>query len=88
MGFSIPSKAQKNDSIQVLQAATEFVNAFNTFNWDKFRNSFTEDATMFHPFWEQAKRRTGRKEIEDTWLEVFPEFINNPKNDSLQIDPK
>jgi ketosteroid isomerase-like protein len=80
--------AQNKDSIAVVQAAENFVKAFNHFDWTTFRNSFTDDATMFHPFWEQGARRAGRKELEETWLEVFPEFLNNPNKETLQINPR
>jgi ketosteroid isomerase-like protein len=85
---SLNLKAQNKDSVAVLTAAEKFVKAFNYFDWPAFRNSFTDNATMFHPFWKQGTRRAGRKEVENTWLEVFPEFLNNPAKDSLQINPK
>jgi len=53
-----------------------------------FRNSFSSDATIFFPSWEEGKRRIGQKEIEETWLEIFPEFIDSTKKFELKIDPK
>lgn len=80
--------AQQHDSIQVKQAAERFVKAFNAFDWPTFKSCFTDDATMFHPTWEQARRRQGRKEIEATWLEVFPEFIDPANKRRLSITPR
>ncbi len=81
-------KAQQHDSIAVKQAAERFVKAFNSFDWDTFKSCFTDDASMFHPTWEQARRRQGRKEIEATWLEVFPEFIDSTNKERLNITPR
>jgi ketosteroid isomerase-like protein len=80
--------AQQHDSIQVKQAAERFVKAFNTFDWLTFKSCFTDDASMFHPTWEQARRRQGRKEIEATWLEVFPEFVDSTNKERLSIAPR
>ena len=85
---STAATAQTNDSIAVLKAAENFVTAFNQFKWEAFRSSFTNDATMFHPVWEQGKRRVGRQEIEATWIEVFPEFIDSTNAATLTISPK
>lgn len=81
-------QAQNNDSIAVMKAAENFVTAFNHFKWEAFRSSFTNDATMFHPVWEQGKRRAGKQEIEATWIEVFPEFIDSSNTATLHISPK
>lgn len=86
INFSL--KAQHKDSIAVMESVNNFVTAFNNFNWAPFRESFADDATMFHPYWSQARRIQGRQEIEKAWLTIFPEFgdINNSRK--LQISPK
>ena len=86
INFSL--KAQNKDSIDVMKSATNFVTAFNNFNWTAFRESFTDDATIFYPFWNQAKRVKGRQEMETTWLTIFPEFIDSANTRKLQISPK
>ncbi len=86
--FSISSKAQNKDSLNVINSVTNFVAAFNNFNWATFRASFTDDATMFHPFWSQPRRRRGRQEIETAWLAIFPEFVDANNTRRLQITPK
>ena len=85
---SLIVQGQTNDSLEVTKAAQNFVKAFINFDWKNFRNSFSSDATIFFPSWEEGKRRIGRKEIEDTWLEIFPEFIDSTKKFDLKIDPK
>lgn len=86
INFSL--KGQNKDSIAVMKSATNFVTAFNNFNWTAFRESFTDDATIFYPFWNQAKRVKGRQEIETAWLTIFPEFIDSTNTRKLQISPK
>ena len=84
----VSSKAQNKDSIAVMKSATNFVIAFNNFNWRAFKTSFTDDATIFYPFWNQARRVKGRQEMEATWLTIFPEFIDTANTKKLQINPK
>ena len=72
----INSKVQANDSLEVAKAAQKFLHAFNNLEWETFRNSFAPDATIFYPVWEEAKRRSGKNEIEVTWLKLFPEFTD------------
>ncbi|MBX2963736.1 MAG: nuclear transport factor 2 family protein [Cyclobacteriaceae bacterium] len=80
--------AQNKDSIAVMKSANNFVTAFNNFNWTAFRESFTDDATIFYPFWNQARRAKGRQEIETSWLTIFPEFVDSANTRKLQISPK
>ncbi len=80
--------AQSRDSIAVMKSATNFVTAFNNFNWNTFRESFADAATIFYPFWNQAKRVKCRQEIETNWLTIFPEFADTTNTRKLQISPK
>ena len=80
--------AHNKDSIAVMNSATRFVTAFNNFDWATFRTSFTDDATIFYPFWNQAKRLRGRQDIEAAWLTIFPEFADPQNARKLQISPK
>jgi ketosteroid isomerase-like protein len=86
INFSI--NAQNKDSIAVMESATDFVTAFNNFNWTTFRASFTDDATIFYPFWDQASRIEGRQELDSVWLTIFPEFIDTKNTRKLHINPK
>ena len=85
---SLIVQGQTNDSLEVTKATQNFVKAFIDFDWKNFRNSFSSDATIFFPGWEEGKRRIGQKEIEETWVELFPEFIDTTKKFDLKIDPK
>ena len=86
LSFSL--KAQSKDSISVMKSASNFVSAFNNFEWNTFRNSFTDEATIFYPSWDQAKRVKGRQEMETAWLTIFPQFADPTNTRKLQIDPK
>jgi ketosteroid isomerase-like protein len=80
--------AQNKDSIAVIKSVNNFVTAFNSFNWSAFKESFADDATVFYPFWNQARRIQGRQEIEKVWLTIFPEFGDVSNTGKLQISPK
>ncbi len=56
-------KAQNKDSIAVMKSVNNFVTAFNHFNWDSFRESFTDDATIFYPYWNQANGYKADKKL-------------------------
>lgn len=86
--FTFSLKAQNKDSLSVVKSATNFVTAFNNFNWIAFRESFSDDATIFYPFWNQARRIKGRQEFESAWLTIFPEFGDTNTTRKLQISPK
>ncbi|HRG09524.1 MAG TPA: nuclear transport factor 2 family protein [Cyclobacteriaceae bacterium] len=86
INFSL--SAQNKDSIAVIKSVNNFVTAFNSFNWSAFKESFTDDATIFYPFWNQARRIQGRQEIETSWLTIFPEFGDVSNTRKLQISPK
>lgn len=86
INFSL--NAQNKDSIAVINSTTNFVTSFNNFDWPTFRRSFTDDATIFYPFWNQAKRLRGRQDIEVAWLAIFPEFADPQNARKLQISPR
>ncbi len=85
---SVTVSAQHIDSVNVRKSVDNFVHAFNTLSWEAFRNSFTRDATIFFPDWEYANRRSGINEIENTWLQLFPEFKDAANTLTLNINPK
>ncbi len=88
LSISLNLNATNKDSVAVRKAATEFVTAFNTFDWPTFRKAFTDDATIFFPFWERARRVGGRTDFESAWTTIFPEFLDPNNKTRLQIDPK
>jgi len=55
---------------EVRQALSQFVQAFDNLDWDRFVSFFSEDATMFQPrgF---ARRAENKGEIESQFRQVF-----------------
>jgi len=51
----------------------EFISAFDNLEWDKFRNSFTDDATVFYPRG-AANRANGRAQFEEHFRLVFEQI--------------
>ena len=88
LALSSETTAQNQDSLAVIRTTEKFVKAFTSFDWLTFKNSFSDDATIFFPFWEQGKRKAGRQEVEAAWAEIFPEFIDTSKKFDLKIEPK
>lgn len=84
----IDLNAQNKDSVAVMQSTTDFVTAFNNLDWATFRASFTDDVTIYSPFWNQASRIEGRQEVEAFWLTIFPEFEDPENTRKLRISPR
>jgi ketosteroid isomerase-like protein len=64
-----PTKASKD----VTQALADFIQAFDNLDWDKFRLSFSDDATVFYPRG-VPDRAAGRAEFEKTFKVVFEQI--------------
>ena len=68
----MPSQSSaKNDSeAEVRATLAKFIQAFDNLEWDNFRGSFADTATVFHP--RQFPRRVeGRAGVEETFKQVF-----------------
>jgi ketosteroid isomerase-like protein len=59
------------DSPAVQKAADDWIGAFNNLEWENFRNSFSDDATVFLPFIQAPRRATGRAEVEALFKQFF-----------------
>lgn len=59
------------DSPAVQKAADDWIVAFNNLEWENFRNSFSDDATVFFPFIQAPRRATGRAEVEALFKQFF-----------------
>jgi hypothetical protein len=81
-------KSQNSDSLDVLITTQNFVKAFTSFDWKSFRNAFSSKASIFFPSWNQRDRKAGKKEIEATWTEMFPGFVDSTKRFDLKINPQ
>jgi ketosteroid isomerase-like protein len=84
-------KAPAADSAtqDVQAAAAAFVENFNNLDWEKFRLSFTDDATVFFPFPQFPRRATGRAEVEAIFKRFFDEARKRKAAPPyLNIEPK
>jgi ketosteroid isomerase-like protein len=70
---------------------SEFIQAFDNLDWDRFRNSFADDATVFYPR-EFPHRADGRAEFERTFQHVFEQIragrLRGPYMDLRPLDLK
>ena len=55
---------------EVRKTLSHFIQAFDNLDWDRFRASFADDATVFYPR-EFPNRANGREEYERTFRKVF-----------------
>jgi ketosteroid isomerase-like protein len=66
------AKPSQNEG-EVRAALHEFIQAFDNLDWEKFRLSFTDDATVFYPR-AFPERASGRMEFEKTFKRVFAQI--------------
>ena len=66
--------AANPDSLAVQRAAEAFIEAFNNLEWERFRRSFSDDATVFFPFSQVPRRANGRAEVEAVFKLFFDEL--------------
>jgi ketosteroid isomerase-like protein len=73
---------------EVRRFLSEFITAFDNLDWDKFRNAFADDATVFYPS-DRANRANGRMEVEEYFKHVF-ELIRagRSKGPYMDIQPR
>ena len=80
-GPATSQDAQGSEEKAVIQAAEDFVDAFNNLDWDRFDASWAEDATIFFPTEGQPRRIEGRSAILETFHSLFenvPEIEAEP----------
>jgi ketosteroid isomerase-like protein len=70
-GYGIASAENKMDEVELVAAS--FIDAFNDLDWERFRQFFAEDATVFFPFADTPRRASGKIEIEARFEEFFNE---------------
>jgi ketosteroid isomerase-like protein len=68
---ALPQAMAKDDKeAEVRAALAKFVQAFDNLDWETFRASFADNATVFHPR-QFARRVEGRAGVEETFKQVF-----------------
>ena len=71
--LSAQTPTSRTEESAVRTFLAEFISAFDNLEWDKFRNSFTDDATVFYPRG-AAKRANGRAQFEEHFRLVFEQI--------------
>lgn len=73
----------------VKKASEDFILAFNNLDWEKFRYSFSDEATVFFPFRQIPRRASGRTEVEMFFKKIFDELKKRKSEPPYQnIIPK
>jgi uncharacterized protein (TIGR02246 family) len=62
-----------SDEASVRQFLSDFIAAFDNLDWEKFRASFEDDATVFFPRG-RPDRASGRAEVEEHFKNVFEQI--------------
>ena len=73
---------------EVRKTLSDFIDAFDNLDWDRFRLSFSDDATVFYPR-EFPRRATGRAELEVGFRKVFERIrAGRTKGPYMDIQPR
>jgi len=83
VGFS--QLFHRHDSVHIVTRTQNFIQAFTSLNWEAFKSFFAEDATLFYPQMDNAKRLNGRAEIEEA---LEPEFTDTSLKATTNISPQ
>jgi len=88
--LSIVCHAGPADSAEaeVRKTLADFIQAFDNLDWDRFRASFADDATVFYPR-EFPNRANGRQEYEKTFQKVFDRIrAGRTQGPYMDIEPR
>src|SRR5215467_5856063 len=80
--------AKDGKEAEVREALAKFVRAFDNLDWETFRASFADNATVFHPrqFPRRAEDRAG---VEETFKQVFIRIKGDKANPPyMDLQPK
>ena len=88
LAFGQTKTPASNPETEVRQTLSNFIQAFDNLDWEKFRNTFADDATVFYPR-EFPQRASGRTEIETNFRHVFEQIRGNAtKPPYMDIQPR
>jgi ketosteroid isomerase-like protein len=77
-----------SDEVAVRTTLDRFLVAFENLQWDAFRNSFADDATVFYPR-AMAQRAEGRGQFEAGFKKVFEQIRGNQtKPPYMRVEPR
>jgi ketosteroid isomerase-like protein len=85
VGQSLP--AQESES-EVRQTLSDFIQAFDNLDWERFRSAFADEATVFYPR-AFPRRADGRAEFERTFQHVFEQIrAGRSKGPYMDLQPR
>lgn len=88
LAASVQAKVPASGRDEVADALTSFLRAFDNLEWDAFRNTFADDATVFYPR-EFPARAEGRAQIEKNFQHVFEQIrMRASKPPYMEIQPR
>lgn len=77
-----------SEPLEVARFLESFVDSFNNLEWDRFRDHFSDEATVFFPAPYAPERASGRAAVEDGFRGVFERWRNErPGPPYLDIRP-
>ena len=86
--LSAQTPTSRTEESAVRTFLAEFIAAFDNLEWDKFRNSFTDDATVFYPRG-AASRANGRAQFEEHFRLVFEQIrAGRTSGPYMDIEPR
>jgi ketosteroid isomerase-like protein len=74
----------------VEQALARFIAAFDELDWERFRNCFSQNATIFHPAAPNIKRIDSSDQFDKAWRGVFDRIKRNSGRTSppyMKLEP-
>jgi len=84
LSTSLIAKDSVSPEAEVQSSLSKFITAFDNLDWEAFRLSFEDDATVFYPR-AVPERANGRSEFERTFRTVF-EQIRKGRNSGPYMD--
>lgn len=86
--MTVSAAPVENAEAEVRKTLADFIQAFDNLDWDRFRASFADDATVFYPR-EFPHRADGRQEFEQTFQKVFERIrAGRTQGPYMNIQPK
>jgi ketosteroid isomerase-like protein len=82
------AKSGKASESEVRKTFSDFIQAFDNLDWERFRASFADDATVFYPR-QFAHRADGHSEFERTFQQVFEQIrAGRIKGPYMDLQPR
>lgn len=82
------ARPAEGEQEEIRSFLSEFITAFDNLDWEKFRNAFADDATVFYPR-DRANCANGRAEVEEHFKHVFEQIRGGrSKGPYMDLQPR